>query len=265
MEVMGKRSSGPFVVVFWHWPHWQDRVGSSVPPMSVSPCSLVLTGLINVGLVNKTSSWGVPFVSSLGEQVCCAFFWMLRSDQCDIFPKEKRKNVPLLPLQERGFLLDPQFCCCLGDRGGNEGGETAEVQPGGMSEEMMWPRAGETEAGGGCSLWLLRAQEQLQRALATLRHPRADFEVGDSDPMLLWGLGVPPGVDPSAVPGGAVPRLAPGAAPCSCSPRSRVTPGSKRLLSCLCAPHVAPGLRGWRAAVMDASCGLWPAPHMGLI
>lgn len=84
------------------------------PRVSVSPCSLVLAGLINVGLVNKASSWGIPFISSRGEQVCSAFFWMLRSHQCDIFPKEKRKNVPSLSLQECGFLLDSQFCCCLG-------------------------------------------------------------------------------------------------------------------------------------------------------
>lgn len=102
-----RRSSGPFVVVFWHWPHWQDRDGSSVSPVSPSPCSLVLTGLINVGLVNKASSRGVPFVSSRGKQVCSAFFWVLRSNQCDIFPKQKSENMLLLSLQECGFPLDP--------------------------------------------------------------------------------------------------------------------------------------------------------------
>lgn len=62
MEGMGSSSSGPLVAL----------CGSLCPP-------LMLTGLINAGLLNKASSWGIPFVSSRGEQLCSAFCWVLRS------------------------------------------------------------------------------------------------------------------------------------------------------------------------------------------
>ena len=42
-----------------------------------------------------------------GSGFALPFVWMLKNNRCDTLPKEKRKNVPLLFLQQGGFLLDP--------------------------------------------------------------------------------------------------------------------------------------------------------------
>lgn len=68
---------------------------------ALSPWSGGSQGVRNVSSEDAASSWGV---SSMGSGFALPFVWMLRNNT---FPKEKREDMPLLLLQEGGFLLDP--------------------------------------------------------------------------------------------------------------------------------------------------------------
>ena len=112
-----------------------------------------------------------------------------------------------------------------------------------MSEEMTWPNAGETEAGGavvfvvlhsiGNSSCLPRLSREhglyLETSKVSLRWETVppDAALRSQSTARQWA-GSGSGWMPSAVP-----SVEPAKVPSSCSPCCRITRGSKRVLNCL--------------------------------